>query len=65
MPGLPTPIIRHPMGGLRPEEVWAVADQALLLIEHVLVTPSDVLDKEYRGAYPDQRTTFRAKPLFT
>ncbi len=64
MPGLPTPIVPHPMGGLRPDEVRAAADQAIAAIEYALATPAAALDREYRGFYPDQHSAFRANPLF-
>ncbi|MEK7215515.1 MAG: hypothetical protein AAB289_07970 [Chloroflexota bacterium] len=64
IPGLPTPIVPHPMGGLRAGEVRAVADQAIASIEYVLVTPAEVLDREFRGFLPGPRSAFRAKPLF-
>ena len=65
MPGLPTPIIPHPMGGRPADEVRAIADEYLAAIVHVLLTPREALDREFRGFYPDQRTMFKAKPLFT
>jgi hypothetical protein len=52
------------MGGLRPDEVRAVADQAIAAIEYALVTPAPTLDQQFRAFFPDQRSAFRAKPLF-
>ena len=65
MPSLPTPIIPHPVGGRKPEEIRSIADEALAQIEQCLLTPADQLADEYRNKYPEQTKIFKAKPLFT
>ena len=65
VPALPICLVPHPVAGRKPEEMQAIADTSLAEIEHVLTTPSDQLDREYRHRYPEQNKIFKAKPLFT
>ena len=65
--GIPTlPIVTptHPIGGLRKEAVWAKADSVFDDIIYVLTAPREKLAKEFRGKAPEQKGTFKPKPLF-
>ncbi|MBI2908075.1 MAG: hypothetical protein HYX92_10535 [Chloroflexi bacterium] len=65
--GIPTlPIVTpsHPMGGLSEKEVWAKAEKAVDDIIYVLTTPREKLGKEFRGKAPEQKGTFKPKPIF-
>ncbi|MBI2909161.1 MAG: hypothetical protein HYX92_16065 [Chloroflexi bacterium] len=64
VPTLPIVTPTHPMGGLKKEEVHAKADSVLDEIVYVLTTPKEKLAKEYRGKAPEQKGTFKPKPLF-
>ncbi|MDP2951857.1 MAG: hypothetical protein Q8O76_00895, partial [Chloroflexota bacterium] len=62
---LPIVAFPHPMGGLRQEEVWQRADQVIEELLHVLTERREKLAQEYRGRYPQPKSTFKPKPLFT
>lgn len=67
MLGIPTlPIVTptHPMGGLTKDEVYAKADKLVDDIVYVLTTPREKLAKEFRGKAPQQKGTFKPKPIF-
>ncbi len=64
MLGLPLAVIPHPLGGLRPEEVWARADGAVAEVVYVLTQPAEKLSAEYREQKAEPKSKFRPKPLF-
>ena len=52
------------MGGLKKDEVYVKADSVLEDIVYVLTTPREKLAEEFRGKYPEQKGTFKPKPIF-
>ena len=63
MPGLPLVILPHPIADLKPEQVWALAEQTLLEVIRLLTTPADQLNQEFKTkVYPEPRRIFKPRP---
>ncbi len=54
----------HPLGGLRRDEVQAMADGAVEEVLHVLTGKRETLAAQHRNQYPLPRSIVRPKPIF-
>ena len=64
IPSLPVVFMPHPLGGLKREEVRAMADRAVEEVLHVLTVKRETLAEEYRGHCPQPKSVIRPKPVF-
>ncbi len=63
---LPITVVPHPIGNLAPEELATRAEAAMPGIVHSLTTPVDRLAAEERErTYPEPKSQFRSKTIFT
>ena len=65
MPYLPIVVVPHPVADLKPEEVRALAEQALPGILYCLTQPREKLMEEFRyKTYPEPRRIFVPRAVF-